>query len=117
MSIQKEVSNKQEREVADKLGGKLTIASGASKFSGGDVETKYALIECKTVTSEKTSFSIKSEWLSKIAEQCFEQGKIIPALAFRFKPDGKDYIVIDSDIFNNMLHIYEKILEGSEENG
>lgn len=37
------------------------------------------------------SFSIKVEWLRKMLEQTFEQGKYLCALAFRFNPD------IDSD--------------------
>lgn len=108
MSMQKDCSNIQEREVADKLGGAVTSASGASKFSGGDVETLNLLVECKTVTTPRTSFSIKQEWLDKVREQAFEQGKDLSALVFRFSPTGSDYVILDIDTFKELLDSYSK---------
>lgn len=103
MSIQKDVSNLQEKEVAKKLNGKLVSGSGCGNFNSGDVVTDKFLIECKTVTKEQTSFSVKEAWLHKIKEQAFEEGKEHCALAFRFSPKGKDYIVLDIDTFKELL--------------
>ena len=103
MSINKEVSSKQEKYVAKKLNGKIVPGSGGTKFDGGDVAIEDFLIECKTVTKPQSSFSIKQQWLDKIKEQAFEQGKLYSALAIRFDPDGKDYIVIDINIFKELL--------------
>lgn len=109
MSIQKDVSTKQEKEVAAKLGGKLVPASGGTKYDAGDVIASNFLIECKTTTQPKASFSIKRDWLDKIDEQAFEQGKQYAALAFRFDPDGGDYVVLDINTFNELLiQIQEK---------
>lgn len=103
MSIQKDVSNLQEKEVARKLGGNVVSGSGCGNFNSGDVSTDKFLIECKTVTKEQTSFSIKEAWLHKIKEQSFEEGKEHCALAFRFSPKGKDYIVLDIDTFKLLI--------------
>lgn len=103
MSIQKDVSDLQEKEVAKKLNGKLVSGSGCGNFDSGDVSTDKFLIECKTVTKDQTSFSIKEAWLHKIKEQAFEEGKEYCALAFRFSPKGKDYIVLDIDTFKMLV--------------
>lgn len=93
----------QEKEVANKLGGKVTPGSGAARFFGGDVITEEFLVECKTVTKPQTSFAIKKEWLDKAKEQAFEQGKYNYALAFRFEPQGKDFIVLPIDTFKDLI--------------
>ena len=93
----------QEKEVARKLGGNLISGSGCGQFNSGDVETETFLIECKTITKPQTSFSIKKEWLDKVSEQAFEQGKLNYALAFRFEPQGKDFIVLPIDIFKDLI--------------
>ena len=103
MSLNKEVSMLQEKEVAAMLGGSLAPASGASRFAGGDVLTDRFLVECKTVTKLQTSFSVKKEWLDKAKEQAFEQGKSDYALAFRFEPNGKDYVVLPIATFRDLL--------------
>ena len=60
-------SELQEKHVADILNGIRTSNSGAGLFKKGDIIQKDAslLIECKTCTSNKESFSIKKEWLDK----------------------------------------------------
>ena len=111
MSLQKDVSRLQEKEVANKLGGGITPASGGTKFDGGDVKVGDMLVECKTVTKDQTSFSIKQEWLDKIKEQAFEQGCSMSSLVFRFGPNQKDYAVVDIDIFNELLSAYQRECE------
>lgn len=103
MSLNKDVSVLQEKEVARKLGGKLAPSSGSGKFSGGDVYTEDFLIECKTVTKDQVSFTVKKEWMSKAKEQSFEQNKPYSALAFRFSPNGDDYIVMPIETFRDLL--------------
>lgn len=106
-------SDKQERQVAKMLKGKVTKNSGATMYGGGDVKTDDFLIECKTVTSEKTSFSVKKQVVDKIAEQAYEQNKSYWAISSRFSPDGEDYFTINSSLFK---YLVEKI-KGEEENG
>lgn len=106
----KDYSASQENDIARLLHGRVQSNSGGTRFGGGDVHTAQFLIEAKTPTKEQTSFSIKKEWIEKMREQAFEQGKIHSSLAFRFSPDGDDYFVIDSRMMRELVHY----LEGKE---
>lgn len=80
-------SRKQEAEVAARLGGRLTIASGALDTKG-DVRVKRVMrVECKTTT--KKSFSVTREMLGKIEEAALSAGEV-PAMVIEFlTPKGK----------------------------
>ena len=106
----KDYSASQERDIARLLGGRVQSNSGGTRFGGGDVHTEQFFIEAKTPVKEQTSFSIKREWLTKMREQAFEQGKHQFSLAFRFAPDGEDYFVIDARLMRELV----KYLEGDE---
>jgi len=92
-------SNKQEKQVAKVVRGKQTPNSGATAFVKGDVATDNWLIECKTSTTEKSSFSIKQEWLDKNREEAFAMNKDYNALCFDFGPNTSRYYVIDEKTF------------------
>lgn len=96
-------SSKQEKKVAKAVSGKQVANSGATKFNKGDVVTGKWLIECKTCTKEKQSFSIKHDWLIKNKEEAFEMGKEYNALAFNFGPDTQNYYVIDEYTFKELI--------------
>lgn len=96
-------SDKQEKKVAKAVSGKQTANSGATAFSKGDVITAEWLIECKTSTSEKQSFSIKREWLDKNREESFAMRKDYNALCFDFGPDTERYYVIDEKTFKRFV--------------
>lgn len=100
----------QEHDIARLLGGRVQSNSGGTRFGGGDVQTAQFFIEAKTPTKEQTSFSVKKEWVEKMREQAFEQGKIHSALAFRFDPNGEDYFVINSRLMRELV----KYLEGDD---
>lgn len=104
-------SNMQEKHIADLFGVNVTSGSGGTKFGGGDVIIDNILIEAKTTTTEKTSFSIKKQWLDKAAEQAFEQRCDYWALAFRFEPEGKDYYVLSEEQFYDYVK-YRSMLNG-----
>ena len=101
-------SNKQEKQVGSSLGGKQVANSGATSFHKGDVKTKDFLIECKTVTKVKDSFSIKKTWLIKNAEEAFAMHRRYSALAFNFGPDEENYYVIDEKLFKNLVEYIER---------
>lgn len=101
-------SNRQEKAVAKAIGGKKTANSGATAFSKGDVTTTSWLLECKTATSEKQSFSIKREWLKKNREEAFSMGKENNALVFDFGDNGDRYYVIDEKTFKKLKEAYER---------
>ena len=71
----RDYSDMQEKHIAMVTGGNVQSNSGGTKFGGGDVHTKKFFIEAKTPTECRKSFSIKTEWLEKMWEQAFEQGK------------------------------------------
>lgn len=92
------------------VGGRVQSNSGGTRFGGGDVHTKTVFIEAKTPTTDKSSFSIKKEWLSKAKEQAFEQNKTSYALAFRFGPEEPDFFVIDAKLFKELINHLEENL-------
>ena len=96
-------SNRQEKAVAKSVGGRQTSNSGATDFAKGDVTTDKWLLECKTATSEKQSFSIKREWLRKNKEEAFAMDKEYKALVFDFGDNGDRYYVIDEKTFKELM--------------
>ena len=95
-------SKKQENRVAKAVSGRRTANSGATKFQKGDVITDDWLIECKTSTREKESFSIKRDWLDKNEEEAFQMGKHNHALCFDFGADDRYYVVDESTFIKLM---------------
>lgn len=100
-------SDKQEKRIAHKFNGKVVPNSGGTKFQGGDVVTDNFLIEAKTCLQSKNSMSIKKDWLIKMQEQAFEQGKSYSALAIDFG-ENADYFIINSKLFKFLLEVLDK---------
>ena len=101
-------SNRQEKSIAKAVGGKTVPNSGAIRFGAGDVTTDDWLIEAKTCTTEKKSFSIKREWLDKNREEAFAVNKHHNALCFDFGDNGNRYYVISE----KELKAYMELLGG-----
>lgn len=101
-------SSRQEKAVAKKVGGKQVANSGATAFSKGDVRTDEWLIECKTAITEKSSFSIKRDWLSKNREEAFAMGKSYNALCFDYGNGTNRYYIIDEKTFIKMKEALEQ---------
>lgn len=101
-------SERQEKSVAKKIGGKVVPNSGAATFVAGDVITKQFLIECKTKTKDSKSFTIKEDWLIKNEEEAFAMGKNNSALCFDFGPSAnKRYYVISESLFQTLQFFME----------
>ena len=99
-------SDRQEKAVAKAIGGKQTANSGATAFVKGDVTTEEWLIECKTATTAKASFSIKKEWLEKNREEAFATGKSHNALCFDFGDNGDRYYILDEKTFKEAKELW-----------
>lgn len=99
-------SNKQEKKLAKNLNGKQQPNSGATPFQKGDVTLDNWLIECKTCTKDKDSFSIKKEWLEKNMKEALFIGKPANALAFNFGPGQKNYYIIDDEMFEFLVEMF-----------
>lgn len=103
-------SDKQEKYIAKITGGKVQSNSGGTKFGGGDVHTSKFFIEAKTPTVCRETFTIRREWLNKMEEQMFQQGKECCALAFTFDPDTqKNYFIIPEKEFLEYLAYKEEL--------
>lgn len=87
-------STKQEKSIAKLVRGKVNANSGAAPFCAGDVQTHDTLYECKTVTQEKRSYSVKQDVLNKIQKEAFSMGRRHAVLVFNFKPNGEPYFVL-----------------------
>jgi hypothetical protein len=74
-------SKRQEREVAQALGGKCTPASGALDVKGDVRITSIARVECKTTANK--SFSVTREIIQKIEDAAIGSGEV-PALVVEF---------------------------------
>ena len=98
-------SKKQENSVAKKMEGQRTANSGATAFQKGDVVLSDWLIECKTSTMERASFSVKRDWLDKNKEEAFAMRKTYNALCFDFGDFGDRYYVIDEKTFKEMVEL------------
>lgn len=102
-------SSRQEKAVAKAVKGKQVSNSGATAFNKGDVRTEEWLVECKTSTTAKASFSIKREWLEKNREEAFAMGKHYNALCFDYGNGGQRYYIVDEKTF---LKIKEALENG-----
>jgi len=96
-------SSKQEKTVAESIGGTVTKNSGATPFDKGDLKIDNFLIECKTKVSSSESMSIKKEWLEKNEQEALFMGKPYSALAFNFGPNEKNYYIINEELFKILI--------------
>ena len=103
-------SDIQEKDVCKKMNATQQPNSGASRFRKGDCVNYNAslLLECKTVTKEKDSFSIKKDWIIKNREEAFTQRVFNGCIAFNFGPNQENYFVIDEKL---MKFLVEKLEE------
>lgn len=97
-------SSKQEEKVAKLLGGRTQPNSGATPFFKGDVIAKDFVVECKTTTQPRKSFSIKWEWLADTEAERIQMRKGYCALAFQFSEEGRNFFVVDEPTFVAMFN-------------
>lgn len=103
-------SEQQEKHVSTVLDGTLTSNSGAGLFKKGDIIQNNAslLIECKTCTSNKESFSIKKEWLDKNNNERKLMRLDNSCLCFNFGPDTDNYYIINENL---MKFLVDRLVE------
>lgn len=98
-------SSAQEKKVAESCGGVVTKNSGATTFQKGDVLSDKVLIECKTQTKNKETFTLHKEWLEKNEREALFMGKENSAVAFNFGPGENQYYIINEWMFQKLLEI------------
>lgn len=97
----RQVSQRQEKRVAERLGLRVTPNSGATLFLPGDIAGKGCLFECKTIVRPAISFRIKKIWMTKIAKEAFQKQAEVYGLIFDFG-DGMDYVVLPLDVYDQL---------------
>lgn len=103
-------SDRHEKSVCKALKATQQPNSGAGKFRKGDCVQSEAslLIECKCAMSDKSSISIKEEWLTKNKEEAFQNRLSNSCVCFNFGPDSKNYYIIDEPM---MKFLVERLSE------
>lgn len=109
MKATREFSSKQEERIAKFVNGKVVANSGATKFNKGDVINKDLglLVECKTCTVPKESFSVKREWLLKNDKEAFSMGVSNTCVSIDFGQED-DYFIINKKL---MMLLLDKLKE------
>ena len=100
-------SNIQETNVANAIGGKKVANSGATAYNKGDVVDSGWLLECKTQTKDKDSFTIKKEWFDKNLDESIFMKKNHSAVVVNFGPNSKNYYIIDEQTFLRMKELLD----------
>lgn len=103
-------SDIQEKDICNKFGATKQPNSGAGRFRKGDCVNYLAsiLIEAKTSTSEKDSFSIKKDWIVKNKEEAFTQRVFNGCIAFNYGPEQENYFVINEKLFRFLIEKLEE---------
>lgn len=84
-------SKKQERRVANFIGGKETVASGALYFQKADVREDTWLIECKTTANDY--YILRQATWNKITKEAQQDGLRYPLMQIDLE-DGKTSLVV-----------------------
>ena len=88
-------SNLQEQKVSTLLGMKKVSGSGAPLYCCGDLSDDMFLGECKTSMKDKSSFSVKKEWIDKNNIERLQLQKPYSFLAISFTPEADtNYFII-----------------------
>ena len=103
-------SDAQEKAICKLLNATQQPNSGAGHFRKGDCinYTASMLIEAKTTTKERDSFSIKKEWIEKNKEEAFSQRVFNGCIAFNFGPNEPNHYVISERL---MMFLIKKLEE------
>lgn len=99
----KKQSQKNERQIAKKLGGVTTPGSGAFEGHKGDIKLKDFLLELKETNN--LSIPILAEHLMKIRKEAIQTGKE-GCMIYKFntvKELPKEWILIPLDLFRELI--------------
>lgn len=105
-------SDLHEKSICKALDAKQTSNSGANRFKKGDCiqEEASLLIEAKTTMTEKSSVSVKKEWIDKNKEEAFANRLTNSCICINFGPGTKNYYVIDEKL---MQFLVDKLIENN----
>lgn len=104
-------SDLHEKSVCKALNAIQTPNSGATKFKKGDCVQKEVslLIECKTSKTEKSSVSIKKEWIDKNIKEAKDMRLDNSCICFNFGPDTDNYYVISEKLMKYLIESLKEV--------
>lgn len=99
-------SNKQEKQVANAVGGKQSKNSGATMFEKSDVSIPGLFnLECKTKTKKSSQITVHEEWIKKNEKEALFMGKPYSAIVFSFGPNEENHYIISEDLFIKLCEV------------
>lgn len=111
----RQVSQRQEERVAEILGGRRVLNSGATPLRKGDVRDRGRILcECKTTERPQKSQKIDKAWLDKVEGESLSMGIDWACLAIDFGDVRKQYFVVPESMMRYLLSCVEAT-EGNED--
>lgn len=112
MNRNRKRSQKQEKRVAEDIGGKVQKASGATDFAKGDVKGDNLLIEAKT--TGQRSYRVDAAEIIKIQAEALARSASDWAMQIEFQGQfgmNRKVAVIDWESYLDLRHDSEKMKE------
>jgi len=91
---------KQEKEIADRIGGKISKASGAS-YQKADVR-KFNVVRVECKSTSKKSFRVDEKMIDKLERDCFGSNEI-PVIAVEILNGRRKCYVIPDYVLDFLL--------------
>ena len=105
-------SDRQEKAIAKAVGARQTKNSGATPWQKGDVTDDLWLLEAKTCTKDKQSFTLQKSWFEKNRNESLFMGKKYSAVVFNFGPNSQEnYYAVDEQTFLLMKEALQNMEE------
>ena len=94
---------KQEKEIADKIGGKVSKASGAGGYQKADVR-KFGVVRIECKSTSKKSFRVDEKMIDKLERDCFGANEI-PIIAIEILSGKRKCYVIRDYVLDFLLEM------------
>lgn len=95
-------SHRQEKQVAQSLGGTNDLQSGGGKWNKSDVIVDEWAIECKTKVTPSETIVFHKDWMKGAEKDRADMRKSYAAVCFSFG-DGENYYAVDEKTFKFLL--------------
>ena len=101
-------AKRQEKEIAERIGGRLTPGSG-SKYQKGDVRVRgFARIEAKTTKNK--SFSVSTKLIDKLEEAVFGSDEI-PFFEIELGLGSHTAVVLPREALDEIIEMQRRLKE------
>jgi hypothetical protein len=97
-----------EKELAKRIGGRVTVGSG-NKMEKGDVRLR-GMVRIEAKTTKNKSFSVTLEMVEKIENAALSSGEL-PIIVVEFNKDGKkvkELAVVPTYVLDSLGYGYDR---------